>query len=71
VVGATAAGGSPVEGPDPDGGHSHHWMIAKQDGPSSEGVCKACGEVREFQNGFRRSYPSTFRVPVPGPPGRP
>jgi len=44
------------------GEHTHHWLIGKQDGPSSEGVCKMCGEVREFTNGFRRSYPGAFRV---------
>ncbi len=36
--------------------HAHHWLIAKQDGPASEGVCKTCGERRDFVNGFRRSY---------------
>ena len=29
----------------------HHWMIAPADGcPTSKGVCKYCGEEREFHN---------------------
>jgi len=34
--------------------HTHHWLIANQDGPSSPAVCKECGERREFSNGFTR-----------------
>jgi len=34
--------------------HAHHWMIGVQNGPSSEGVCKECGERRDFLNGFAR-----------------
>lgn len=66
MVGSVGEPGVPVEEPALDI-HSHHWMIAKQDGPSSEGMCKACGEVRKFTNGFRRSYPSTYRAPLPRP----
>ena len=30
---------------------THHWMIATANGPGgSKGVCRRCGEVREFQN---------------------
>jgi len=36
--------------------HMHHWLIAKQDGPESEGVCKWCGSRRSFSNGFTGSY---------------
>ena len=28
----------------------HHWNIAEPNGPISEGVCKNCGEKKEFQN---------------------
>jgi hypothetical protein len=62
VVGNTGEAGLPVEAPEVDI-HSHHWLIGKQDGPSSEGVCKGCGEIRDFTNGFSRSYPGTFRIP--------
>lgn len=43
--------------------HSHHWMIAKQDGPSSEGTCKQCGARRDFLNSFVRAY--TYRAKPP------
>ena len=29
---------------------AHHWVIAASNGPTSEGVCKRCGERREFTN---------------------
>ena len=29
---------------------AHHWVIAVPNGPISEGVCRRCGHVREFQN---------------------
>jgi len=32
--------------------HTHHWLIGDQEGPSSPGVCKECGERREFSNSF-------------------
>ena len=28
----------------------HHWMIDKPAGPVSRGVCRACGEERDFRN---------------------
>lgn len=28
----------------------HHWRIGPQEGPTSDGVCKKCGEGRVFQN---------------------
>lgn len=46
----------------------HHWLIQAADGPSSAGVCRICGETREFKNymetaawGDSRLYPA----PVP------
>jgi hypothetical protein len=38
--------------------HTHHWLIGNQDGPSSPGVCKECGERRDFSNSFERRKPS-------------
>jgi transposase-like protein len=33
--------------------HSHHWVIASPNGPTSIGRCKICGEVRQdFANSF-------------------
>ena len=28
----------------------HHWAIQPATGPVSQGVCRLCGEVREFKN---------------------
>ena len=28
----------------------HHWVIQAPEGATSSGRCKACGEVREFNN---------------------
>ena len=28
----------------------HHWKITSPDGPTSRGVCRLCGETREFAN---------------------
>jgi len=28
----------------------HHWIIEPPDGPTSKGVCKICGAVKEFEN---------------------
>jgi len=45
--------------------HTHHWLIGNQDGPSSPGVCKECGERRDFSNSFERRKPSW--MPRAGP----
>jgi hypothetical protein len=37
--------------------HTHHWLIGEQDGPSSQAVCKECGESREFSNSLARRKP--------------
>lgn len=29
---------------------THHWTIQPATGPVSQGVCRLCGEVREFKN---------------------
>ena len=46
--------------------HTHHWLIQGQDGPSSDAVCKRCGERRAFLNDFKR-LKSTWmrRRPMP------
>ena len=33
-----------------DTGCTHYWVIASPNGPTSEGVCKLCGERAEFRN---------------------
>ena len=34
----------------------HHWIIDSPAGPSSRGVCRLCGEERDFQNYPDHSY---------------
>jgi len=42
--------------------HAHHWLIGLQNGPSSEGVCKSCGEHRDFMNSLvKRSSAWIYR----------
>lgn len=31
----------------------HHWMIEPSGGPTSIGICKHCGEVKEFYNDWK------------------
>jgi len=33
----------------------HYWVIETASGPTSRGVCKICGEEREFQNSWTNS----------------
>ena len=33
----------------------HYWVIEAASGPISRGVCKVCGEEREFQNSWLNS----------------
>lgn len=43
---------------------THHWVIDTPSGPVSSGVCKACGEVREFRNYLENSPPWEDDVPL-------
>lgn len=36
-------------------GCRHYWHIESASGPKSRGVCKICGEVREFLNSWSSS----------------
>ena len=36
----------------------HHWIIESPHGATSHGVCKLCGEEREFQNSASRAQAS-------------
>ena len=31
----------------------HHWIIESPDGPTSFGICKHCGVVKEFSNDWQ------------------
>ena len=45
---------------------AHHWLIESPAGPTSTGVCKLCGAVRDFKTWVElNSYGYTFGdVPV-------
>jgi hypothetical protein len=36
----------------PENGCHHYWVIEVANGPKSRGVCKYCGETKEFLNAF-------------------
>ena len=38
------------EGSEKQNGCPHYWVIEAAAGPTSQGVCKYCGEKKEFQN---------------------
>ncbi len=35
---------------EPDSECKHRWLIDSPNGPTSKGVCQACGEKGEFKN---------------------
>jgi hypothetical protein len=35
---------------------SHHWVIQDGDGPTSAGVCRLCGELKQFKNYLEASH---------------
>ena len=58
----------------------HWWRIGPVQGPVAQGVCRDCGEVREFQSSFNedfspksvkrrlnRSYEGKVVMPMPQP----
>ena len=45
-VPGTGAGTEVLEAP----GCEHQWMIESPNGPSSNGVCRICGEEKQFMN---------------------
>ncbi len=46
----------------------HHWLIQAADGPTSNGVCRICGEVREFKNYVEAAtWGDTRLMPAPAP----
>ncbi len=40
---------------------THHWVIERPAGPTSEGVCQRCGEKREFTNSVEPTSIWTYR----------
>ena len=40
---------------------AHHWVIAVPNGPISEGTCRRCEQVRQFQNSVE--YTPTLTKP--------
>ena len=43
--------------------HQHYWKIDMPDGLISKGICKYCGDVREFNNSYQVRH---FNGPAPG-----
>lgn len=37
-------------------GCQHHWVIDPPEGPVSKGVCRGCGEERDFPNAPEGRY---------------
>ena len=47
---------------------AHHWLIQPADGPTSDGVCRICGETREFKNYVETAtWGDTRLMPNPAP----
>ena len=46
---------------------THYWVIDAANGPMSRGVCKLCGQVREFENSIEYR---PFSTQVGTPPQR-
>ena len=40
---------------------AHHWLIEPPQGPTSIGVCKICGEKREFENQYSPAHAQPIR----------
>ena len=34
----------------------HHWVIQDSDGPMSQGICRVCGEFKQFKNYLANSH---------------
>ncbi len=62
--------------PEAEGTCRHYWIIESPHGPTSEGVCKFCGAVKEFYNSppdfwfgkrhefsFGKRHPEGFEAP--------
>ena len=46
----------------------HHWLIQAAEGPVSGGVCRICGESREFKNYVEAAtWGDTRLMPAPAP----
>ncbi len=43
----------------------HHWVIETADGPTSEGVCQKCAEVKTFANYAQQNSWSNQRDSTP------
>jgi hypothetical protein len=42
--------------------HAHHYIVDTPNGPTSEGRCKICGNVKKFPNYIEESFVSDFNV---------
>ncbi len=46
----------------------HHWLIQAADGPTSDGICRICGETREFKNYVETATWGDTRLMLPTAP---
>ena len=42
--------------------HAHHYIVDTPNGPTSEGVCKACGMTKKFPNYIEEYFVSDYNV---------
>jgi|WetSurMetagenome_2_1015567.scaffolds.fasta_scaffold1805857_1 hypothetical protein len=55
----------------PENGCHHFWVIEEANGPSSRGICKHCGQAKEFYNAMPdfaalKKNPELFGLPHMG-----
>ena len=57
------------ENPRTDGERScqHYWIIEMPNGPTSQGVCRTCGDKKEFQNDLSNLVENSPLVARPRP----
>ncbi len=41
-------------------GCQHHWLIDSPNGPVSRGICRVCGEEREFLNYLEKTFGDVY-----------
>ncbi len=50
-------------------GCEHHWVLPAPNGPLSKGVCRSCGEERDFPNYIHGGWASRGGRPRSAPTG--
>ena len=42
--------------------HAHHYIVDTPNGPTAEGVCKACGATKKFSNYIEEYFVNDYNV---------